>query len=105
MFEADSRGVSLLTGSLPLPVEIISNLAKATDDVRARFAEMFDLHAIIRPDGLPDGYHIDLTANIPLEMEGDKPGAYDMVFRSSGCLCSDMYGCLIPFSVSISRDI
>ncbi len=66
------------------PGEIISNLAKATDDVRARFAERFDLHAIIRPDGHPDGYHVDLTANIPLEMEGDKPGAYDMVFRSSG---------------------
>ncbi len=65
------------------PAEIISNLAKARDDVRARFAEMFDLHAIIRPDGPPDGYHVDLTANIPLEMEGDKPGAYDMVFRSS----------------------
>ncbi|GAI58884.1 unnamed protein product, partial [marine sediment metagenome] len=31
------------------PGEIIGNLAKATDDVRARFAEMFDLHAIIRP--------------------------------------------------------
>ncbi|MFC1933666.1 recombinase family protein [Chloroflexota bacterium] len=68
------------------PAEIISNLAKATDDVRARFAEMFDLHAIIRPDGPPDDYHVDLTANIPLEMEGDKPGAYDMVFRSSGCM-------------------
>ena len=33
-----------------------------------------------------NGYHVDLTANIPLEMEGNKPGAYDMVFRSSGCL-------------------
>ena len=66
------------------PAEIISNLAKATDDVRAKFAEMFDLHAIIRPDGHPEGYHVDLTANIPLETEGDKPGAYDMVFGSSG---------------------
>ncbi|MFC1906430.1 hypothetical protein ACFLV9_01150 [Chloroflexota bacterium] len=68
------------------PGEIISNLANATDDVKSRFAEMFDLHAIIRPDGLPDGYHVDLTANIPLEMEGDKPGVYDMVFRSSARL-------------------
>jgi len=50
---------------------------------------MFDLHAIIRPDGHPDGYHVDLTANIPLEMEGDKPGAYDMVFGSSGCMLID----------------
>ena len=83
------------------PAEIISNLAKATDDVRARFAEMFDLHAIIRPDGTPDGYHVDLTANIPLEMEGDKPGAYDMVFRSSGCLLTDAYDWAIPFSFKI----
>ena len=69
------------------PGEIIGNLANATDDIRTRFAETFDLHAIIRPDGHPDGYHIDLTANIPLEMEGNKPGAYDMVFRSSD-VCS-----------------
>ncbi len=41
------------------PGEIIGNLANATDDVRARLAEMFDLHAIIRPDGHPDGYHTD----------------------------------------------
>ncbi|MFC1977775.1 recombinase family protein [Chloroflexota bacterium] len=77
------------------PAEIISNLAKATDDVMARFAEMFDLHAIIRPDGRPDGYHVDLTANIPLEMEGDKPGAYDMVFRSSGCMFNHDKGTLL----------
>jgi len=83
------------------PAEIISNLARATDDMRARFAEMFDLHAIIRPDGALDGYHVDLTANIPLEMEGDKPGAYDMVFRSSGCLSSHAYDYLKPFSFSI----
>jgi len=37
-------------------------------------------------DGSRNGYHVDLTANIPLEMEGDKPGAYDMVFRSSASL-------------------
>jgi hypothetical protein len=68
------------------PIELTSNLAKAPDDVMARFAEMFDLQATIRPDGSQNGYHVDLSANIPLEMEGDKPGAYDMVFRSSGCL-------------------
>ncbi|MFC1938053.1 hypothetical protein ACFLWH_00100 [Chloroflexota bacterium] len=61
----------------------MSNLHDAPDNVRARFAEMFDLYATIRPDGSKDGYHVDLAANIPLEMEGDKPGAYDMVFGSS----------------------
>ena len=66
------------------PGEVTNNLSDAKDDVKTKFAEMFDLHATILPDGSQNGYHIDLTANIPLEMEGNKPGAYDMVFRSSG---------------------
>jgi hypothetical protein len=65
------------------PVEIMSNLRDAKEDERARFAEMFDLYATVRPEGSMNDYHVDLTANIPLEMEGDKPGAYDMVFGSS----------------------
>lgn len=73
------------------PYEIMSNLHDAPNDVRARFAEMFDLYATIRPDGSKDSYHVDLSANIPLEMEGDKPGAYDMVFGSSGCMSSRAY--------------
>jgi len=83
------------------PSEIMSDLCNAPDDVRARFAEMFDLYATIRADGSQNGYHVDLTANIPLEMEGDKPGAYDMVFGSSGCLSTDAYKYLIPFAFSI----
>ena len=55
------------------PCEIMSNLHDAPDDVRARFAEMFDLYATIRPDGSKEGYHVDLSANIPLEMGGNKP--------------------------------
>ena len=65
-------------------VEIASELDDAPDDVRARFAEIFDLYATIRPDSSLDGYHFDLSANIPLEMEGDKPGTYDVVFSPSG---------------------
>ncbi len=63
--------------------EIASKLNDAPDDVKARFAEMFDLYTTIRPNTSLDGYHFDLSANIPLEMEGDKPGAYDMVFSPS----------------------
>ena len=81
--------------------EIASNLGNAPDDVRAKFAETFDLNATIHPDGSRNGYHVDLTANIPLEMEGDKPGAYDMVFRSSGCLSSHAYKYFIPFVFSV----
>jgi DNA invertase Pin-like site-specific DNA recombinase len=83
------------------PCEIMSKLHDAPDDVRARFAEMFDLYATIRPDGSQDGYHVDLSANIPLEMEGDKPGAYDMVFGSSGSLSSHEYSWAIPFQYAI----
>jgi hypothetical protein len=83
------------------PVEVASKLYNAPDDVKAKFAEMFDLHATVRPDGSKNGYHVDLTANIPLEMEGDKPGAYQMVFGSSGSMSSDAYKYLIPFGFSI----
>ncbi len=63
--------------------EIASDLYHASDDARDRFAELFDMHATIRPDSSLDGYHFDLSANIPLEMEGDKPSAYDIVFSPS----------------------
>lgn len=66
------------------PEEIMINLRHAPDDVRAKFAQTFDLYATVRQDGSKNGYHVDLSANIPLEMEGGKPGAYDMVFGSSG---------------------
>ena len=59
---------------------IAYKLGQASDDVKARFAELFDLCVTIHPDSSRDGYHFDLSANIPLEMEGAKPGAYEMVF-------------------------
>jgi hypothetical protein len=62
---------------------IAYELDHAPDDVRARFADLFDLYVTIHPDSSGNGYHVDLSANIPLEMEGDKPGAYDMVFSPS----------------------
>ncbi|MFC1990357.1 hypothetical protein ACFLVW_07415 [Chloroflexota bacterium] len=51
--------------------------------VKGRFAELFDLQATILPDGSRTGYHINLSADIPLEMEGGKHGAYDMMFSPS----------------------
>jgi hypothetical protein len=68
---------------------IAGELYDAQNDVRARFAELFDLHITIFPDSSENGYHFNLTANIPLEMEGDKPGAYDMVFSPSGRTLND----------------
>ena len=64
--------------------DIAHDLKDATEQKRASFAELFDLHATIHSDGSRDGYHFDLAANIPLEVEGDKPGAYDMVFCPTG---------------------
>jgi DNA invertase Pin-like site-specific DNA recombinase len=63
--------------------DITSELYDAPDDVRARFAEMFDLHVTIHPNTSRADYHFDLTSNIPLEMEGDKPSGYDIVFSPS----------------------
>ncbi len=65
--------------------EIACELDHAPDDVKARFAELFDLYVTIHPDDTSrDGYHLNLSANIPLEMEGDKPSGYDMVVSPSG---------------------
>lgn len=52
-----------------MPITYVSRFVERL----SRYAEMFDLHAIIQPDR-SKGYHIDLEANIPLEMEGNKPG-------------------------------
>jgi hypothetical protein len=79
-----------------LTSEVATNLLDAPDDVKARYADTFDLHATIRPKGSKNDFLISLYANIPLEMEGDKPGAYDMVFRSSGCLPFHAYVYNLP---------
>jgi hypothetical protein len=45
------------------PYEIANNLCDAQDDVKTKFAEMFDLHATILPDASRNGYHVDLMAS------------------------------------------
>jgi hypothetical protein len=64
--------------------EMAYELIHATDEMRDKFAQLFDLQVTIRPGGSPGGYAMNLYANIPLEATGDKPGAYDMVFSPSG---------------------
>ena len=63
--------------------DIAHELWGATDEVKDKFAKLFDLQATLHPDSSLNGYHFNLTANIPLEIEGHKPGAYDMVFSPS----------------------
>lgn len=47
--------------------------------VRSKFAELFDLYVTVRPMKSSKGYGFDMMLNIPLEMEGYTPNAYDMV--------------------------
>jgi len=63
--------------------DIVGELDHASDELRAHFAELFDLYVTIHPNKSSKGYSFDITANIPLEMEGNSISAYDMVFTPS----------------------
>ncbi len=63
--------------------DIVAELDAASDELRAKFAELFELYITVHPGKSSRGYYFNLTANIPLEMEGDPVGAYDMVFNPS----------------------
>ena len=79
-------------------IRTLANGTRQTEDIAAEVCSIFEVtleqaradaeefcQQLIRAGLLKsrDGYHINLSANIPLEMEGDKPGAYDMVFSPS----------------------
>ena len=63
--------------------DIVSELDHASDELRAKFAELFDLYVTVHPKKSSEGYRFDITANIPLGMEGNTVSAYDMVFSPS----------------------
>ena len=63
--------------------DIVGELDIASDELRANFAELFDLYVTVHPKESSEGYYFDITANIPLEMEGNTVSAYDMVFNPS----------------------
>ncbi len=60
---------------------IVGELDAASDELRAKFAELFDLYITIHPEKSSEDYRFGITANIPLEMEGNAISAYDMVFN------------------------
>jgi hypothetical protein len=62
---------------------LVGELDHASDELRAKFAEFFDLYVTVHPESSSNGYHFNITANIPLEMEGDTVSAYHMVFSPS----------------------
>ena len=61
----------------------VGELDIASDELRAKFAELFDLYVTVHPKKSSEGYRFDITANIPLEMEGNTVNAYAMVFNPS----------------------
>jgi len=63
--------------------DIVGELDHASDELRTKFAELFDLYVTIHPEKSSKGYYFNITANIPLEIEGNTISAYDMVFTPS----------------------
>ena len=59
---------------------IVCELDYASDELRTKFAELFDLYVTIHPMKTKQGYSFALSANIPLEVEGNAVSAYDMLF-------------------------
>ncbi len=58
----------------------LANKGRAPDDVKAKFAELFDLCVTIQPQDSPESYGLRISANMPLEVDGNTISAYDMVF-------------------------
>ncbi len=62
---------------------MVGELDKAPNEIRAKFAETFDLYVTVHPNKPSNSNHFDITANIPLEMEGNAISTYDVVFSPS----------------------
>ena len=62
---------------------MVGELDYASDELKAKFAEFFDLYITVHPKESSKGYSFDITANIPLDMEDNAVSAYDMVFTPS----------------------
>ena len=60
---------------------LVCELDNVSDEIRAKFAEFLDLYVTVRPMKSSKGYGFDITASIPLEMDGNTVNAYDMVFN------------------------
>jgi hypothetical protein len=63
--------------------DLVGELDHVSDELKAKFAEFFDLYIIVHPKESSKGYSFNITANIPLEIEDNTVTAYDMVFTPS----------------------
>ena len=59
---------------------LVCELDNVSDEIRAKFAEFFDLYVTVHPEKFSKGYDFNMTLNVPLEMDGYTANAYDMVF-------------------------
>ncbi len=64
---------------------LVSELDYASDEVKAKFAEFFDLYITVYPKESSQGYYFSISANIPLGLD-TTVNAYDMVFSPLGRL-------------------
>ena len=60
--------------------DLVGELDYASDELKAKFAEFFDLYVTVHPKESSKGYSFDIMANIPLDMDDNTVNAYDMVF-------------------------
>ncbi len=60
-------------------IALICEFDHVSDEIKAKFAEFFDLYVTVRPMESSNGYGFNMTLNVPLEMEGYTPNAYDML--------------------------
>ena len=63
--------------------DLVGELDHASDELRAKCAEFFDLYITVHPKESSKGYSFDITANIPLDIDDNTVTAYDMVFTPS----------------------
>jgi DNA invertase Pin-like site-specific DNA recombinase len=66
------------------PTTLATHYQNVSDEIKCKFAEVFDLTVTIFPGHIPRSYRLQLTANIPLEIEGIKesPNSLDIVLPS-----------------------
>jgi len=66
------------------PAIVAAHCQDTDDEVKAKFADVLDLTATIFPGDSPQSYRLQLTANIPLDVEGIEESAdsLEMVFAS-----------------------
>jgi len=66
------------------PAIVAAHCQDADDEVKAKFADVFDLTVTIFPGDSPQSYRLQLTANIPLDVQGIEESAdsLEMVFAS-----------------------